>query len=118
MKNKFNSLNNRVIKWANSKGLLDNATPLTQMSKTIEEIEETRDALLAQANGMNRYFNSKEELKDTEEEILDGFGDVLVTILIGCKLQDIHPLDALQEALEIIEARTGKMVNGKFVKDK
>jgi len=118
MENKFNSLNHRVIKWASSKGILDNATPLTQMGKTIEEVEETRDALLAQSNGMNRYVNSKEELKDTEEEILDGFGDILVTILIGCKLQNIDPLDALQEALDIIEARTGKMVNGKFVKDK
>jgi len=117
MKNKFNELNHRVINWADEKGILDKATPLSQMNKTIEEVEETRDALLAQFNNLYYYTNSKGDESCTEDEILDGFGDILVTILIGCKLQDIDPLIALEEALNIIEARTGKMINGKFVKD-
>lgn len=113
----FNRLNSRVLEWASSKGILDKATPLSQMGKTIEEVEETRDALLAQVNGLDHYVNSKNVVCDTDEEVLDGFGDILVTILIGCKLQGVDPLVALEEALKIIEARTGKMVDGTFVKD-
>ena len=115
---KFTELNTRVIKWADDKGILEKATPLNQIGKTIEEVEETRDALLAQANELNFYYNSKGKLKNTNNEILDGFGDVLVTVLIGCKLQEINPLHALELALNIIEKRTGKMINGTFVKNK
>jgi NTP pyrophosphatase (non-canonical NTP hydrolase) len=113
----FKELNNRVITWAKNKGILQKATPLAQMRKTIEEVEETRDALIAQANNLQRYINSKGVEKDTKEEIIDGFGDILVTILIGCKMQHVNPLDALELALNIIEKRTGKMINGTFVKD-
>ena len=115
---KFTELNTRVIKWADDKGVLEKATPLNQIGKTMEEVEETRDAMLAQANELDYYVNSKGEPKDTKEEILDGFGDILVTVLIGCKLQEINPLHALELALNIIEKRTGKMINGTFVKNK
>ena len=118
MKNRFTELNKRVINWADDKGILDKATPLSQMSKTIEEVEETRDALFAQQNGVEFYLNGNSIKKKTEEEIMDGFGDILVTVLIGCKLQNIDPLKALDLAVGIIEGRSGKMIDGKFVKDK
>ena len=117
MKNDFKKLNERVISWADSRGILEKATPLAQISKTEEEVAETREALFAQDNGLEFYFNSKGVRKNPKEEIIDGFGDVLVTVLIGCKLQKIDPLEALRLALEIIEKRGGKMINGKFVKD-
>ena len=53
----------------------------------------------------------------TDEEILDGLGDTLVTILIQCKMQNLNPLDCLETALNVIEKRTGTMVNGQFVKN-
>ena len=52
-----------------------------------------------------------------KDEIKDGFGGILVTILIGCKMQGLNPLDCLETALNVIEKRTGKMINGQFVKD-
>ena len=113
----FKQLNERVITWANNKGILSKATPLAQINKTLEEVEETKEALFAQANNLEYYQNYKNVLKNTEEEILDGFGDQLVTILIGCKLQEINPLIALEKALDIIEKRKGKMVDGTFVKE-
>ena len=39
----FKELNHRVITWAKNKGILQKATPLAQMGKTIEEVEETRE---------------------------------------------------------------------------
>lgn len=116
-KGRFDNLNARVITWAGEKGILQKATPLAQIDKTREEVEETRDAIFAQSQALHNYYNSKGVLVRTRDEIMDGFGDQLVTILIGCKLQGMNPLDALESALDIIEKRSGKMVDGKFVKD-
>lgn len=117
MKSNYYSLYERVITWAENKGILENATALAQIDKTREEVEETRDALLAQRNGVGVYINSKGEQKRTFDEIKDGFGDILVTVLIGCELQGLDPMECLEAAVEVIEGRTGKMVDGKFVKD-
>lgn len=114
--NRFEKLNESVIQWANDKGILDKATPLAQIRKTIEEVEETEEALIAQSDNIVMYENAKGKRVNTEEEILDGFGDILVTVLIGCKMQNIDPLDALESAYNVIAKRTGKMVGGVFVK--
>lgn len=115
---KFNELNSRVINWAENKGILDKATPMTQHEKTIEEVNELTEALVNQSLKKDCYINTKGVLCDTEHEVFDALGDIPVTWLIQCKLQNINPLHALESALDIIEKRTGKMVDGKFVKDK
>ena len=114
----FKELNSLVIEWANDKGILDKATPLSQLSKTEEEVAETREALFADSQGMIQYLNSKDEVKNTKDEIKDGFGDILVTVLIGCEMQKIDPLDCLEIAYNVISKREGKMINGTFVKNK
>ncbi len=113
----FKELNERVINWADQKGILLKATPFDQIKKTIEEVDETKEALFAQKNNMFSYLNSKGKLCNTSEEIKDGIGDTLVTLLIQCKMQNLNPLDCLESALNIIEKRTGKMIDGQFVKD-
>ena len=115
---RFERLNGRVVKWAESKGILEKATPLTQHGKTEEEVAELREALFAQQNYLEKYKNSKGFAVNTIDEIKDGIGDVLVTILIQCKLNHIDPLECLELALNVIEKRTGTMINGTFVKDK
>ena len=114
---KFTELNEKVIFWAHEKGILEKATPIAQIDKTIEEVMETRDAIFAQMQGQENYENAKGKLCYTNDEILDGFGDILVTILIGCEMQNISPLDALEAAYNTISKRSGKMINGQFVKD-
>jgi len=113
----FIELKENVLQWAKDKEILTKATPLTQLAKTTEEVEETKEALFALANGLGTYRNSKGQHKYTNNEIKDGFGDVLVTILIGCELVGLDPLECLQEAYNVISKRTGKMVDGTFVKD-
>ena len=76
------------------------------------------ESLLAQANGLEYFTNSKGEYVNTSEQIIDDFGDQFVTMLIGCKMQNLNPLDCLESALNIIEKRNGKIINGVFVKDK
>jgi len=96
------NLEERVLMWAENKGILDNAEPINQGLKTLEEVNELLTGIVT----------------DDREEIKDAFGDILVTIIIGAELQGLNLLDCLESALNIIEKRTGKMVNGQFVKDK
>lgn len=90
-----------VIEWAASKGILDKGTPLTQALKTLEEVTE-----LLQAMNNN-----------DPEEVKDAYGDILVTIIIGAHMSDLDIEDCLESAYNVIAKRTGKMVNGTFVKD-
>ncbi|MFK7947825.1 MAG: nucleotide pyrophosphohydrolase [Saprospiraceae bacterium] len=115
---KFKELNERVLQWADDKGILDKGTPLAQQSKTEEEVAELREALFAQCNDLEYFKNSKGVVCDTSEEVTDAIGDTLITILIQCKMQNLNPLNCLESALEVIEKRTGKMIDNVFVKDK
>lgn len=114
---RFEKLNERVVTWASDKGILEKATPLTQHSKTQEEVNELYEALFAQQNDLMYFTNSKGSRKNTQEEIKDAIGDTLVTLLIQCRLQNLNPLDCLESALNVIEKRKGKMVGGVFLKD-
>lgn len=113
----FRELEKHVIRWADDKGILENATPLTQINKTLEEVNETKFALVAQSINHNSYTNKKGLIVNTKDEIIDGFGDVLVTVLIGCKMQGLDPLDCLETAYNVIAKRSGRIINGTFVKD-
>lgn len=97
----YNQLEALVIKWADEKGILEKATPLRQCDKTQEEVNELYKAIL----------------DNNKEEIADALGDILVTIIIQAKMQNMSLVECLEGAYNIIAKRTGKMVNGQFVKD-
>ena len=100
--NSYYNLETRVLMWAENKGILEKAKPINQGLKTLEEVNELLTGIVT----------------DDREEIKDAFGDILVTIIIGAELQGLNLLDCLESVLNIIEKRTGKMINGQFVKDK
>lgn len=116
--NKFEELNNRVITWADNKGILDKGTPLRQWDKMIEELLELKESLVAQNNDLEYFRNSKNEIVNTTEQVVDDLGDEFVTLIIQCKMQNLNPLKCLEIALDVIENRDGEMVNGQFVKNK
>jgi len=86
--------------WAEEKGIFDTGTPIKQALKTLEEVNELCSAIID---------NNKEEIKDA-------LGDIMVTILIQATMQNLELEDCLESAYNIIKKRTGKMVNGQFVK--
>lgn len=92
----------KVEEWADEKGILEKATPVKQALKTLEEAGE----LVAATAVEDRH------------EVIDAIGDVLVTLIIQCKMQDVFLEDCLAKAYSVISKRTGKMINGQFVKDK
>lgn len=98
---KYDNLEKLVLEWAKEKGILTNGTPIKQSIKTNEEALELTSAI---ADG-NRA------------EIEDALGDILVTIIIQAKMQNMDLLDCLEGAYNVISNRTGKMVGGQFVKD-
>jgi len=87
--------------WADERGLYDNGDPKTQALKLMEEVGEIARAVL----------------KDDFDEAVDGIGDAVVVLtnlaeLIGAPIEM-----CIDEAYDVISKRTGKMVNGTFVKD-
>ena len=43
--------------------------------------------------------------------------ELILRRILGCKLQGLDFTDCLESAYNVISKRTGKMVNGQFVKD-
>ena len=112
----YEQLQEKVNQWAADKGILDKATALTQLGKTQEELDETREALilLDSAEGdHNKQIIKSEALTEIE----DGIGDMMVTIIILSKLVGFDSVKCLETAYNVIKKRTGKMENGVFVKD-
>jgi NTP pyrophosphatase (non-canonical NTP hydrolase) len=90
-----------VLKWAADKGIMEKGNPAAQSEKTKEEVEELIQAI-----------------KDNNPvEIKDALGDILVTIIIQAEMQGLHLEDCLETAYNVIAKRTGKMVDGQFLKD-
>lgn len=114
----YKELEQKVIEWAKEKGILEKATPIAQCDKTFEEVEELTEALEAQRMNLFEFTNSKGKVVNTKFEIQDALGDILVTIIIQAEMQGLKLEDCLQSAYDVISKRTGKMLNGQFVKDK
>lgn len=87
--------------WANERGLYDKGDPKTQYIKLMEETGEIGRAIL----------------KNDTEEIIDGIGDAVVVLTNLAELVGVPIEECIQEAYNVISKRTGKMVNGTFVKD-
>jgi len=97
----LNELEIKVSNWAFNKGILEKENAPKQMLKVMEEVGETAGALL----------------KGNEEELKDGIGDSFVTLIILAKQLGYTPAECLQAAYNQIKDRTGKTVDGVFVKD-
>ena len=97
----FGVLKKEVLAWAEPKKLLTPKNKMAQGLKTLEEVNEMLDAI----NNRNK------------KELIDAIGDVLVTLIIQCKKNELEPEECLQHALGVIKNRTGKTINGKFYKD-
>jgi NTP pyrophosphatase (non-canonical NTP hydrolase) len=95
----MNELVELVEQWAKNKGL-DKADPSKQMLKVVEETGEVAAALA----------------RNDQDDLRDGIGDVVVTLIILALQSDMDIYECLNVAYDEIKGRTGKMVNGVFVK--
>lgn len=86
--------------WFTEKGLSD---PVMQMVKAQEEIGEL-------AHEISRGHTAT-------PEVIDALGDSLVTLIGMCHHLNVPVETALGAAYNEISKRTGKVINGSFVKD-
>ena len=56
-------------------------------------------------------------LNKDKPEIIDAIGDMVVVLTNLAHLQGVHIETCISEAYKVISKRTGKMINGTFVKD-
>ena len=92
---------NQIRYWAKSRGLFDKGDAKTQYIKLQEEAGELAKALL----------------KDDEEEVIDAIGDIVVVLTNLAHIKGVSIERCIACAYDVINKRTGKMINGTFVKD-
>jgi len=81
--------------------------------------------IYAQSSATKQAFKAHEEtlelveaaVDSDEDEIKDAIGDTLVALTHTAKLAGLTLEECWLGAIETIEARSGRMINGKFVKD-
>ena len=90
-----------IREWAKERGIYDKGNSHTQYVKLQEEAGELAKALL----NNDRY------------EIKDAIGDMVVVLTNLAHLEKLNIEDCIDAAYRTISKRTGKMINGTFVKD-
>ena len=91
----------KIRDWAGERGLYTKGDTKTQFCKLMEEAGELGRAVL----------------KDDKEEFVDAIGDMVVVLTNMAHLGGTTIEECIDSAYKVIAKRTGKMVNGTFVKD-
>ena len=92
---------NNIRKWAEERGLYEKGDTKTQLIKLYEESGELSQALL----------------KNNKEDIIDAIGDSVVVLTNLAHLVGTDIETCVQSAYDEISNRTGRMINGTFIKD-
>jgi len=91
----------KIRDWAGERGLYTKGDKKTQFCKLMEEAGELGRAIL----------------KEDKPEIVDAIGDMVVVLTNMAHLSGTTIEECIDAAYKVIAKRTGKMVNGTFVKD-
>ena len=91
----------KIRDWAGERGLYTKGDKKTQFCKLMEEAGELGRAVL----------------KDDQSEFIDAIGDMVVVLTNMAHLGGTTIEECIDAAYKVISKRTGKMVNGTFVKD-
>ena len=95
-----NTVYDDIRAWAKAKGIYKSGDARTQYLKLMEEAGELAEAIL----------------KNDEPEVIDAIGDMVVVLTNLAKLRGHNIEDCITSAYNVIKSRTGKMVDGTFVK--
>jgi NTP pyrophosphatase (non-canonical NTP hydrolase) len=91
-----------VIRWGMERQIVQNSNPRAQAIKTLEEVGELLQAITA----------------NDREAMVDAYGDILVTLVMGCATADLDLVTCFKHAYEQIKDRKGYLSpEGIFVKE-
>jgi len=92
----------KVVQWGEARGIVQNSTPAAQAKKTLEELDELYAAIA----------------KGDREAMADAYGDILVTLVMGCACADLDLVTCFKGAYNEIKDRKGFLnKEGIFVKE-
>ena len=92
----------KVVQWGEARGIVQNSTAYAQAQKTQEELYELFEAI-----------------EDGDREAMaDAYGDILVTLVMGCATADLDLVTCFKGAYNEIKDRKGHLnKDGVFVKN-
>jgi NTP pyrophosphatase (non-canonical NTP hydrolase) len=92
----------KIVQWGEARGIVQNATAMSQAIKTLEETTELLDAI------------NKKNLDETK----DAIGDIVVTLIMICAVLDVDLVSCLRGAYSEIKDRKGYLTKeGVFIKE-
>lgn len=92
----------KVVQWGEARGIVQNSTPYAQAQKTQEELYELFEAIK----------------EGDREAMADAYGDILVTLVMGCATADLDLVTCFKGAYNEIKDRKGHLnKDGVFVKN-
>lgn len=98
----YREVESEIIRWAEARKIIPNATPQSQLNKALEELAEL----------------FKAESQNNLEAVKDGVGDVIVCLINYCALKDVDLVRCLIGAYGEIKDRKGTLMpDGTFVKE-
>ena len=98
----YQNLELKVIQWGEARGIVQHSNNMAQAIKTLEEVTELLEAIH----------------KGDRAAQIDAYGDILVTLIIGCATADLDLCGCLGAAYEQIKDRKGRLdATGVFVKE-
>lgn len=98
----YSDIELKVIHWGEARGIVQNATPMSQAIKTLEETTELLDAI-----------NKKDVA-----EVKDAIGDIVVTLIMVCAVMDLDLVTCVTGAYDQIKNRKGHLTKeGVFIKE-
>lgn len=109
-KHNFETLQRSIISWGEAKGLTAPEAATKQTLKMFAEAGELADAVLKDTN-----IDDEDYIAD--EDILDGIGDVLVTLILLAEIKGTTFEECLNVAYAEIAGRKGVTLDGVFIKE-
>ena len=92
----------KVLQWGEARGIVQNSNPFAQAMKTNEELRELFEAIEA----------------NDKAAMADAYGDILVTLVMGCATADLDLVTCFKDAYNEIKDRKGHLTKeGIFVKE-
>jgi NTP pyrophosphatase (non-canonical NTP hydrolase) len=98
----YSMIEMNVIRWGEDRQIVQNSNPRAQAIKTLEEAGELLQAIA----------------ENDREAMIDAYGDILVTLVMGCATADLDLVSCFNHAYEQIKDRKGHLSpEGIFVKE-
>jgi len=98
----FAEIEMKVVQWGEQRKIVQNSTAAAQAIKTQEELDELIDAIQ----------------QGDREAMKDAYGDILVTLVMGCACADLDLVSCFELAYQEIKDRKGFLnKDGIFVKE-